>query len=124
MPELSEMSIQALRMRQKLGRFIMRKIRRDWHDEEGAAEAIAKYDGQVRRITEELRRRRIAQRERLGEEKPADKTVTMKVASLGATTPKPGSNGALVEKLRKELEKAGMQVKLMDKTQEVKDGGR
>lgn len=117
MPELSEQSVKSLRIRQQLGREIIRKLRTEWSDEDGAAEAKATYEEQLGRITEELRKRRKERREARGEEKPPEQVMEMKPATLGAQTPKRG-NGSLAEKLREELEKQGLQVEVRDAPQE------
>jgi hypothetical protein len=84
MADLSGMAIGALRMRQALGREICRKLRTEWRGEEGAAEALKKYEAQTKRYTEELARRRKLAREESGEEQPPAVRVKAKAAKLGA----------------------------------------
>jgi len=84
MPELSEMTVQALRARQALGRTILRQIRNVWCDDDRAQDAQRHYEQQVKAITAELRRRRRAARQANGEDKPPTQTMRMKVATLGA----------------------------------------
>lgn len=84
--KLCTMSPGALRARQQLGRYILRLLHTDWKDEEGAKAAQAIYEGQVRVLTEEIRRKRRERREANGEPKPPKQRAKMKPASLGAKT--------------------------------------
>lgn len=82
--ELEGMSLKALRFRQQLGRAIIRKLRTEWADEEGADSALEKYEGQVKEIAEEIRRRTREAREEAGEETPPAQRIKAKLARLGA----------------------------------------
>lgn len=87
MSDLSGMTMGALRLRQMLGRLVVKKLCAEWRDEEGAAEALEKYKAQTMRITQEIRRRIRAEREAAGGELPPTQTVRMKPATLGAQAP-------------------------------------
>lgn len=85
---LENMSMQTLIAKQSLGRFLVRKIRQEWMEEnpEQGKRAIHKYENQVKLITEEIKKRRKQEREGHGEEKPPTQTMKMKTAKLGAKT--------------------------------------
>lgn len=88
MPTLQEQSLQSLLYRQQLAREVVRKLRTDWRDDPRAADAEVHYAGQLRTITEEIRRRRREARQARGEEKPPAVINVMNVARMGAAVPK------------------------------------
>lgn len=85
MSDLSKLSIQSLRFRQKLGRWIVRAVRK-WGAE---LEIQRQYREQLRDITAELQRRRKARREVAGPDKPPAQTIQLKAASMGADMTQP-----------------------------------
>lgn len=87
---LEDLTLNGLRMRHALGRTILRKLRTDWKDEPGQPDALEKYKSQLRTIKQEIRRRRIAQREANGHEKPKPRTIHAKVAKLGVKVAQKG----------------------------------
>lgn len=85
MAELSEKSVSELRMRQELGRECIRILRQaERNGEEGASGAKEHYEGQLKEITEELRRRTREAREAQGIEKPPTMAIGLKPGQLGA----------------------------------------
>lgn len=81
---LSEMDTGSLRMRQLLGRQIVKLLRTEWADDPRAPAALEKYRGQLREITAEIRRRTRKAREAAGIKKPEPRIVKAKTAVLGA----------------------------------------
>jgi len=89
MAKLSDQSVKGLRMRQMLGRTVLRLLRTEWADDPRAEEVKPQYEAQLQDINDELQRRRQARREALGEELPEGPTVQMKPVTLGAQAQEP-----------------------------------
>ena len=104
---LARQSYKSLRMRQQLGRYLIRQIRTEWRGDGDWREAKGKLEKELREITVEIRKRNKARREAAGEPEPPTQRMQMKPAKLGTKAPG-GSNGALADRLREELEARGV----------------
>jgi len=117
MTDLSEQSVKSLRLRQSLGRWILKLFRtelRHEYDAEKVQAAEATYREQLQAINDELRKRRQARREALGEELPEAPRVQMRPAVLGTKARNKEGNGTLADKLKQELEARDIQVEVRD----------
>jgi len=81
---LSDMSIDALRMRQTLGQMILRLLRTDWAEEEGAEQAFQTYREQLRRVNQALWEKIKQRREANGYQKPSPRIIHAQVGTMGA----------------------------------------